>query len=414
MNDDNRPMRTHPPGGRFGGLWADLAGVGRDARRGGYARHGFDDADLQLREWFTEQAQRRGLDVETDRNGNLWAWWGVPGPNAVVTGSHLDSVPGGGAFDGPLGVVSGLLAIDELRVRGLRPAVPVALVCFSEEEGGRFGLPCLGSRLLTGAVDPDAARRLRDGDGVSLAEAMQRAGVDPAGAGPDPERLAGIGSFLELHIEQGRQLRAVDPAAAVGVGSSIVAHGRWRITVTGQGNHAGTTAPADRHDPMIPAAGVVLAARRIIGEHPGAVATVGRLRPNPGGTNVIASSVDVWLDVRHGTAGQTSALVDEIVRAARDEAQLEGCEVRVHRESMSDQVTFDPVLAMDLSAQLDAPVVPTGAGHDAGLLAPHVPTAMLFVRNPSGVSHAPDEHAETQDCLAGVHAVADVLEGMLG
>ncbi|WP_051266808.1 allantoate amidohydrolase [Nakamurella lactea] len=406
-------MRSHPPDGRFGGLWADLAGIGRDALRGGYARHGFDDADLQLREWFVEQARRRGLDTETDRNGNLWAWWGSPGPNAVVTGSHLDSVPGGGAFDGPLGVVSALLAVDELRLRGVRPAVPLALVCFAEEEGGRFGLPCLGSRLLVGAIDPDAARRLRDGDGISVADAMQRAGVDPAGAGPDPQRLAGIGAFVELHIEQGRLLRAADPTAAIGVGSSIVAHGRWRITVSGQGNHAGTTAPRDRHDPMIPAAGAVLAARRVIQAHPGAVATVGRLQPIPGGTNVIASSVDVWLDVRHGAAADTSALVDEILHEARAEAELEGCDLRVHRESMTDQVTFDPALTMDLSARLGAPAVPTGAGHDAGLLAPHVPTAMLFVRNPSGVSHAPDEYAETQDCLTGVRALADTLEGLL-
>jgi N-carbamoyl-L-amino-acid hydrolase len=406
-------MRSQAPGGRFGGLWGDLAGVGRDVRTGGYARHGFDDADLQLREWFTEQAQRRGLDVETDRNGNLWAWWGTPGPNAVVTGSHLDSVPGGGAFDGPLGVVSALLAVDELRLRGIHPTVPVALVCFAEEEGGRFGLPCLGSRLLTGAADPDTTRRLRDAEGVSLAEALRRAGVDPAGIGPDPARLAGIGSFVELHIEQGRLLRAADPAAPIGIASSIVAHGRWRFTVTGQGNHAGTTAAADRHDPMVPAAGLVLAARRVLDRHPGAVATVGRLQPNPGGTNVIASSVDVWLDVRHGDVSHTSALVDDIIAEARVEAELEGCDLRVHRESMSDQVTFDPTLAMELSAKLQAPVVPTGAGHDAGLLAPHLPTAMLFVRNPSGVSHAPEEYAETQDCLTGVQALADVLEDLV-
>ena len=115
-------MRFGPaPGdrGRFAGAWSDLAGVGRDHLRGGYSRHAFDDAEMQLREWFTEQATRRHLDVETDRNGNLWAWWGEPAPGAVVTGSHLDSVPGGGAFDGPLGVVSALLAVDEL---GTEPA----------------------------------------------------------------------------------------------------------------------------------------------------------------------------------------------------------------------------------------------------------------------------------------------------
>jgi N-carbamoyl-L-amino-acid hydrolase len=169
---------------------ADLADIGRDARRGGYSRHGFDRADAELRTWFTEQATRRGLDVHTDRNGNLWAWWGRPGPDAVLTGSHLDSVPGGGAFDGPLGVVSALDAVSILRRNGFQPHRPLAVVVFGEEEGGRFGVPCLGSRLMTGALSPDAARRLVDSDGVTLAEAARAAGIDPAGFGPEPTSVA--------------------------------------------------------------------------------------------------------------------------------------------------------------------------------------------------------------------------------
>ena len=148
----------------------------------------------------------------------------------------------------------------------------------------------MGSRLLTGAVDADQVRRLHDADGVSVADAARRVGIDPAAMGPDPARLATIGTFVELHVEQGRLLRAADPTAVVGVGSEILAHGRWRITVNGQGNHAGTTRPADRKDPMIPAAAAVFAARRAITEHDGAVATIGRITPIPGGTNVIASS----------------------------------------------------------------------------------------------------------------------------
>ena len=404
-------MKTPPPadGMRFASAWSDLAGLGRDHRRGGYSRHVFDDGEMQMREWFVAQAERRGLDTEVDRNGNLWAWWGEPGTDAVVTGSHLDSVPGGGAFDGPLGVVSALLAVDELRVRGVRLERPLAIVCFAEEEGGRFGLPCLGSRLMTGAADPDHVRRLHDTDGVSFADAARRVGIDPAQVGPDPARVASIGAFVELHVEQGRLLHAADPYAVIGVGSQIVAHGRWRMTLTGEGNHAGTTRPVDRHDPMIPAAAAILAARRALSRHDGAVATIGRLEPVPGGTNVIASSVDAWMDVRHGSAAETAALVDEIVAAVREEAELEGCSLVVHRESLSDQVMFDPTLTMDLAAALHAPVIPTGAGHDAGILADHVPSTMLFVRNPTGVSHAPGEHAETPDCLTGVVALADAL-----
>lgn len=385
-----------------------LAGVGADPRRGGYSRHGFDRADLELREWFTEQATRRGLDVHTDRNGNLWAWWGAPGPDAVVTGSHLDSVPGGGAFDGPLGVVSALEAVDLMRANGFTPGRPFAVVVFAEEEGGRFGVPCLGSRLLAGTIDPDAARRLTDPDGVTLAEAVAAAGLDPAHLGRDEQALGRLGRFVELHVEQGKGL--VDLAAPVGVASSILAHGRWRFRFTGEGNHAGATPIGDRRDPMLPAAALVGAARRAARAVDGARATVGRLVPNPGGSNVIASTVDVWLDARAADTPRARAVVDEITALATTAAADEGCEVTVTEESYGDTVYFDPALRDRLAGALGGvPALPTGAGHDAGILAGAVPTAMLFVRNPTGVSHAPAEHAEPRDCAAGVAALATVL-----
>lgn len=401
----------------FESLWAEIAGIGRDPLRGGYSRHVFDDADLALREWFVDAAGRRGLDVETDRNGNIWAWWTTQGStvddSSVVTGSHLDSVPGGGAFDGPLGVVSALLAIDELRARGLTPSRPLAAVCFAEEEGGRFGLPCLGSRLMTGAAAPDAVRALTDRDGVTFGDAARRAGVDPDHVGADPERLARVGDFVELHVEQGRRMRAVDPQAAVGIASAIVAHGRWRITIDGEGNHAGTTAVADRRDPMVVAAHTILAARAVAVESDDAVATVGRIEPVPGGTNVIASRVQLWLDARYGAAADTQAVVDAVVARAMQYAANEGCRLTVRPESVSPDVAFDAGLRATLSSVVPGPVVPTGAGHDAGVLAAHTRTAMLFVRNPTGVSHAPGEHAETDDCVAGVHALADTLAALL-
>ncbi|CAL9333152.1 N-carbamoyl-L-amino acid hydrolase [Actinosynnema sp. ALI-1.44] len=387
---------------------ADIASVGRDARRGGYSRHGFDRAEVELRQWFTEEATRRGLDVQPDRNGNLWAWWGKPGPGAVVTGSHLDSVPGGGAFDGPLGVVSALQAIDLLRARNFSPVKPIALVVFVEEEGGRFGVACLGSRLMTGAISPEAACKLTDPDGVSFGEAAHKAGFDPLRMGRDDQALRSIGQFVELHVEQGRGLDV-----PVGLASSILAHGRWRFTFTGEGNHAGATLIEDRRDPMLPASQLVLAARRAATG--GARATVGRIVPNPGGTNVIASSVDVWLDARAGDDARTREVVEAISKAAYAASVEEGCEVRVTEESYGDTVHFDSALRDEISGVLGGvPALPTGAGHDAGILAGHVPTAMLFVRNPTGVSHAPAEHAEPDDCAAGVVALASTLEHLAG
>ncbi|WP_367135443.1 allantoate amidohydrolase [Saccharothrix sp. HUAS TT1] len=384
---------------------ADIADVGRDRRRGGYSRHGFDHVERELRAWFVEEAERRGLDVRPDRNGNIWAWWGEPGPGAVVTGSHLDSVPGGGAFDGPLGVVSALRAVDLLRARGFTPTKPLAVVVFVEEEGGRFGVACLGSRLMTGAISAEAACALVDADGVTFGEAALATGFDPLRMGRDDRALASIGAFVELHVEQGRGL-----AVPVGLAGSILAHGRWRFTFTGEGNHAGATLIEDRRDPMVPAASLVLAARRAATS--GARATVGRIVPNPGGTNVIASSVDVWLDARADDEPRTREVVAEITSAAREAASAEGCEVRVTEESWGGTVTFDAGLAARVREALgeDTPALPTGAGHDAGILAAHVPTAMLFVRNPTGISHAPEEFAEADDCEAGVVALASTLE----
>lgn len=389
-------------------LLGAIADTGADGKRGGYSRHGFDRADLELRDWFTDEATRRGLSVETDRNGALWAWWGEPGDDAVVTGSHLDSVPGGGAYDGPLGVAAALAAVDLLRARGFTPGRPLAVTVFPEEEGGRFGLACLGSRLMAGAIDPAAALRLTDPDGATLADALRSAGLDPARIGRDDTAIARIGVFVELHVEQGRGL--VDLDAPVGLAHSILAHGRWRLRFTGEGNHAGATLLADRRDPMLPAAGVVLAARRAAAAVAGSRATVGRIVPVPGGTNVIPSTVDLWLDARAADDARTRAVVAEVTAAAAELAEAEGCAVTVTEESYGDAVVFDHALRERLSGILGGiPDLPTGAGHDAGILAAHVPTAMLFVRNPTGISHAPEEHAADADCEAGAEALADVL-----
>lgn len=390
-------------------LLSAIADIGADRVRGGYTRHWFDRSEMELREWFVGEARRRDLDTRLDQNGNLWAWWGEPASGSVVTGSHLDSVPGGGAFDGPLGVVSALAAVDRMRASGFTPRHSLGIVVFAEEEGGRFGVPCLGSRLLTGAIKPDEALRLSDRDGIRLAEAIAGVGMDPTSVGRDGGLLSQIGCFVELHVEQGRGL--VDLDAPVGVASSILAHGRWRFRFTGTGNHAGTTPISGRRDPMLPAAQLVLATRWAASGVDGARATVGRLVPHPGGANVIASSVDVWLDARAPNDTRTKTVVERIIAAAKQAAREEGCDVEVTEESYGDTVHFDFGLRDEVAEVLGGvPALPTGAGHDAGILASAVSTAMLFVRNPTGVSHAPDEHAEAADCEAGVEALAKVLQ----
>ncbi|MFH0244059.1 allantoate amidohydrolase [Streptomyces sp. HK10] len=399
-------------------MWRELLPVGRSAATGGYRRHAWTGADAECRAWFREQAEARALAYETDRNGNQWAWLGGSGGDAgdaVVTGSHLDSVPDGGAFDGPLGVVSAFAALDELHGRGARPARPLAVVNFADEEGARFGLACVGSRLAAGQLTAEQARELRDDDGVSLPRAMERAGHDPDAIGPDPERLARIGAFVELHIEQGRNLAADGAPAdgrAVGVASAIWPHGRWRFDFHGEANHAGTTRLEDRRDPMLTYANTVLAARKKA-RLAGALATFGKVAVEPNGVNAIASLVRGWLDSRAPDEETLAAVVAEIERSAAERGARDGVRVAVTRESATPVVEFTHGLRDRIAARLGgAPVLPTGAGHDAGILSAEIPTAMLFVRNPTGVSHSPAESADEDDCAAGVRALADVLEDL--
>ncbi|MEW1821609.1 allantoate amidohydrolase [Arthrobacter sp. NPDC080031] len=410
------PLATKPASDTVTGLMRDISSVGTDPRRGGYSRPVFSHAETELRSWFIEQAGRRGLDIITDNNGIVWAWWDTATrirKDAVVTGSHLDSVPGGGEYDGPLGVASALVAVDVLKARGIRPRRPLAIAVFPEEEGSRFGVACLGSRLLTGALDPDKARNLKDADGNTYADVAAANGQDPRFIGADPETLQQLGMFVELHVEQGRGL--VDLDQPVAIGSSILGHGRWKLSVNGQGNHAGTTLMKDRRDPMIAAAKIMIGIRDTARNYRDARATVGRLQPVPGGTNVIASRVDLWIDVRHPRDEVTAALVESIHLNAHVIAAEENCTVTFGVESLSPTVHFDTGLRAQLQKLLrDAPVLDTGAGHDAGVLAGHLPTAMLFVRNPSGISHSPEELVEDHDAEAGALALADALGGLLG
>jgi N-carbamoyl-L-amino-acid hydrolase len=387
-------------------MFAALTPIGRDPGSGGYNRFAWTAEDAALREWFAGAAGDRALALTIDRAGNQWAWWGNPddaGPGIAV-GSHLDSVPDGGGYDGPLGVISALGAIDVLRERGFAPRRPIAVVNFADEEGARFGVACAGSRVLTGALDPDRARALRDRDGITLAEAMVGAGHDPDRLGGDAEAVRRIGMFVELHVEQGRGL--VDIACPVGVGSAIWPHGRWRFDLDGEANHAGTTRLGDRRDPMAALAELIATADSAArARH--CLATVGRLEVVPNAVNAIASRVSAWLDARGESEPSVRQVVEEVAAACRTAAT---------EESFTAATIFDADLVGRLAARLDdAPILATGAGHDAGILAAAgIPAAMLFVRNPTGVSHSPAEFAERDDCIAGVEAAASVLEDLAG
>jgi N-carbamoyl-L-amino-acid hydrolase len=232
-----------------------------------------------------------------------------------------------------------------------------------------------------------------------MADAMSAAGHDPAHLGRDSHTLDRIGTFVELHVEQGRSLVTQD--AAVGVAESIWPHGRWRLDLHGRADHAGTTRLDDRDDPMLVLATAIQKARTAAERHD-ALATIGKLRVSPNGVNAIASTVTAWLDARGPVEEDVRAVVADVAAAAG---------VDPIEESWTPATNLDLALRHRLAALLSAPTLTTGAGHDAGVLAAAgIPTAMLFVRNPTGVSHSPAEHAEPDDCHAGVDALATVIQ----
>lgn len=394
-----------------GSLLGELSSVGA-AASGGYLRLAWTSADTECREWFVQSAEERDLEVEKDRNGNLWAWWGRELPGKVLAvGSHLDSVPNGGAFDGPLGIASAFAALDALIADGFSPTRPLAVVAFADEEGARFGVACAGSRLMTGSLDPDRFRALTDNDGVTAADAMRAAGLDARSAGADAERLARIGEYLELHIEQGHLATSagvdgLTPDAPLGLATEIWPHGRWRVDLLGQQNHAGTTRLADRRDPMLALAGVILEVRRAA-EAKGVLATVGKVRVSPGAVNAIPGAASAWIDARGDAEGSVRSAIAQL----EHESDLLAIE-----ESWTSATVFDEQFARSLASAIggELPRLPSGAGHDAGVLAlAGIPSAMILVRNPSGISHAPEEFAEDDDVERGVVALAAAIRSRL-
>jgi N-carbamoyl-L-amino-acid hydrolase len=228
-----------------------------------------------------------------------------------------------------------------------------------------------------------------------------------------------MAAYVELHVEQGSALAGLD--APVGIAAGIWPHGRWRLAFTGRADHAGTTRIPDRRDPMLPYAATVLAARQAAVDH-GALATFGKVTAEPGGANGISSAVTAWLDARAPDQAALDRVTGQVTAAATAAAAAHSVGFGQRRESLTPAVSFDPALRQRLGDVLAGrlpgpgrvPVLPTGAGHDAGILAARLPTAMLFVRNPSGVSHSPAEYAEPADCAAGVTALAAVLRDLAG
>jgi allantoate deiminase len=359
-----------------------------------------------LRNWM----EAAGMTVRVDAIGNLRGFLPglVPGSPRLLIGSHLDTVPNAGAFDGILGVVLGLAIVEELRGELLPFAIEV--ICFSEEEGVRFSKPFLGSLALVGKLDAETLART-DQNGISVRRAIETYGLDPAQL-PAAVLTDEAFAYLELHIEQGPVLENED--TSLGIVEALVGQTRMELIFAGQANHAGTTPMHLRHDAMTAAAEWIIAVEDFASSQNGLVATVGKVQAAPGAGNVIAGQVVASLDLRHADDRVREASVLAILKHAETAATRRGVQVTSIRQLEQPAVPLDPHLATALSkaaAQAGFPArrMTSGAGHDAMILAPTVPSAMLFLRSPRGLSHHPDESVLPQDVEAALATAMQFL-----
>ncbi|MBA2514605.1 MAG: Zn-dependent hydrolase [Solirubrobacterales bacterium] len=388
-------------------LAARMAGLERiGATSAGTNRLAWTAEALELREWFAEQAAGLGRRCEIDPAGNLWAipraegpWWGV--------GSHLDSVRDGGIYDGPLGVVAGFEVAARARA-------PIAVVCLADEEGARYNTPTFGSRALVGRLDIAEVLERRDEDGTPLRHAMAAAGVDPDELAAAPEWLSRLRGFLELHIDQTRELAEGDRAA--GVVSSLASRMRVEVELSGRADHAGTTRRDERRDAMSAAARLIVDAEALAADTSDFVVTPARLLVEPNALTTVAAHVRLWFDARVPEPARLDRWRAAVESRAEEIEARTGVGIEVRTASRSAGIAFDPAIraALTAAAGEDAPEIVCFAGHDAGVLAERLPAGMIFVRNASGISHAPEEHVELSDAAVAATVLLQAAETLAG
>ena len=353
---------------------------------------GMRRANARVSGWM----QEAGMQTRTDAAGNVRGVLagGLPNAGSFVIASHLDTVPNAGAFDGPLGVLAGVSLAQEIGKGTLPFALEV--IGFSEEEGVRFGVPCLGSRALSNGLSEDLLDT-PDRNGVSVREAMRLYGLPLEMASGDLEEALG---YLEFHIEQGPQLD--DEGLPVAVVETIAGQSRFQLTFKGKANHAGTTPMGLRHDALCAAASTIVAVEEYAKQTGGLVATVGSIHAEPNAGNVIPGEVSMSLDVRSASESTRADAAQHLLSVAHGAAKVRGVSLQVEQRTSQATVPMDPALLRLLENSVEANSatvrrIASGAGHDAMIVAPHLPAAMLFLRSPGGVSHHPDESVHTED-----------------
>lgn len=383
-----------------------------------WTRRAFTPLHLRSREWLRDQFAAAGMHVSLDAGGNLVGRIEGTGPTAappLVTGSHCDTVPSGGRFDGIIGVLAGIEVAHALRESGAALSRPLEVIDFLSEEPSEYGISCVGSRAIAGQLSP-AMLEARSPDGETLAQGLRRIGGDPD-ALHRPLRDAGsVAAFVELHIEQGPVLESRN--LPIGVVTNIVGIRRYVIVVEGRPDHAGTTPMHLRSDALAGAARIISAAQeqalRLDGQPHYVVATVGRLSLTPNASNAVPGRVEMVLEVRSDSTGVLAQFADALMSSVG--ADLARLRVKADVQQVSESKPTDcSPLVMDAidaaAAALRYPTMrlPSGAGHDAVYMAAAAPMGMIFIPCKGGRSHCPEEWIEPQQLLDGTRMLAQAL-----
>lgn len=376
--------------------------------------------DLAARRFVKHLCHDAGLTVREDAAGNTFARWtgSQPDEPAVATGSHIDAIPNAGMYDGTVGVLGGLEAIRSLQRAGFQPRRSIELLVFTAEEPTRFGVGCMGSRLLAGVLDPSAGARMRDPQDHTLDEVRALAGfTDPLSTVPLPPGC--YNAFVELHIEQGPLLEKKQ--IPIGIVTNIAAPASLYVTIEGEGGHAGAVLMPQRHDAFCAAAELALAAEAAA-KSTGVidtVATIGMCDVFPGAVNSIPSRVRVSLDVRDTDQARRDAVLESIRESCDMISQRRG--VRIHSDLLNSDApaTCDSRLVEELLRACQAQglayeCMVSRAYHDSLFMARIVPTAMLFIPCRAGVSHRPDEYAAPEAIASGALVLAETLAALSG
>ena len=418
-NNLNSPPSSAPriSKARLRALLDGVNAFGRNASAGGASRPGFSEADMAAREWLAAQMQDDGLSVWTDGAANVFGRFGPAAGPCVMVGSHLDTVPEGGAFDGALGVCAALECARTMRDAGLRPKIAVEVVATSEEEG-RFG-GMLGSQAMAGLVGREWLESAADADGVRLADAMRARGLEPGEVLSAARKAGSVRAFLELHIEQGPILEAA--GIPIGIADSVSGVCSLLVRLDGKANHSGTTPMDMRADAFAGLAQVGAAVPAILAECGGEQSrvTIGKAELRPNFPRTVPGVAEFSADIRDPDRLVMRSLRDGVRRVAEAAARDNNLSATIKEASWLSPVALDAELAALLREQAEALGLPfrvmsSGAGHDAQTMQALCPSALIFVPSRGGISHAPGEHSDWGDIENAANLLLSALARISG